>query len=85
LAGVPAHSLSVVAPRQLGDIHRNPPRFIFAEQLGCRAATGFAFIIDLAQRLTVGVTHDETVGRHFDRPRRREAADSHKQRLRNHP
>ena len=38
--------------RQLGDIRRDPPRFVFGEQLGRRAATGFIFIIDVAQRQT---------------------------------
>jgi hypothetical protein len=33
--------------------HRDPSRLIFAEQLCRRAATGFAFVIDVAQRLTV--------------------------------
>ena len=42
-----------------------------------RAATGFALIINVSQRLTVGVTHDETVGRDFGRPWRREAAGGH--------
>jgi hypothetical protein len=26
------------AVRQLGDVHRDPPRLVLAEQLGCRAA-----------------------------------------------
>src|SRR5262249_46816322 len=39
-----------------------------------RAATGFALIIDVAQHLTVGVTHDEAVRCDFGSPRRREAA-----------
>src|SRR6266576_3122377 len=60
--------------RQLGNVHRNAPRFIFAEQLCCRAAAGLAFIIDIAQLLTVGVTHNETGWRYFGSPGRREAA-----------
>ena len=35
---------------------------------------GSAFIINIAQRLTVSVPHDETIRRYFDGPRRREAA-----------
>jgi hypothetical protein len=54
-------------------VNCDPPRLIFAEQLGRSAATGFAFIIDVAQCLTVCVTHDETVRRYFGRPRRWEA------------
>ena len=57
--------------------HRDPSHLIFAEQLCRRAATGFAFAIDVAQRLTVCVTHDETVRRYFGRPGRREAAFCH--------
>jgi hypothetical protein len=63
--------------RQLGDIGRNPLRLVFAEQLGGRAATGFVLIISVAQRLTIGVTHDETVWRDFGRPRWWEATLGH--------
>jgi hypothetical protein len=48
---------------QLRDIRRYaPPRLIFAEQLGRRAATGFAFIIDVAQRLTLSVPNVKQFG-----------------------
>jgi hypothetical protein len=59
--------------RQLDNVHSNPPCLIFAEQLGRRAPTGLAFIIEVAQRLPVGVTHDEAVGRYLGSPERREA------------
>jgi hypothetical protein len=61
-------------PRQLGDIRSNPSRLIFAEQLGRRAPPRLTLIINVAQRLTVGVTDNEAVRRDFDSPRRREAA-----------
>jgi len=60
--------------RQLGDIGRDPPRLVFCQQLCCRAATGFAFIIDIGELLPVGVPYNETVGRYLSGPRRRKAA-----------
>ena len=41
------------------------------------ASPRLTLIIDVAQRLTIGVTHDETVWRDFGSPRRREAAGGH--------
>jgi hypothetical protein len=41
------------------------------------SATGFAFIINVAKRPPVGITHDETVWRDFGGPRCREAAFRH--------
>src|SRR6516164_2631394 len=55
--------------RQLGDIFCNPARLVFGKQLRRRSSAGFAFIIDVAQRLPACVTHDETG--------RREAASGH--------
>jgi hypothetical protein len=60
--------------RQIGDIRCNPSRLIFTEQFGRRAPSRLTLIIDVAQCLTVGVAHDETVRRYFGGPRRREAA-----------
>jgi hypothetical protein len=34
--------------RQLGDIRRNSPRFVFGEQLGRRSAAGLLLEIDIA-------------------------------------
>jgi hypothetical protein len=33
--------------RQLGDIHRNPPRLILAEQLGGRASARFILVVEI--------------------------------------
>ena len=54
--------------RQFSAVRRDPPRLVLAEQLSCRAATGFALKINVAQCLTVGVPHDETVRRDFGSP-----------------
>jgi hypothetical protein len=59
---------------QLGMFAAIPPRLIFAKQLGRRAPSRLTLIINVAQRLTIGVAHDEAVGRDFGSPRRREAA-----------
>jgi len=44
--------------RQLGDVRRDPPRLIFAEQLSRRSPPRLTFIIHVGNLLTVGVTHD---------------------------
>jgi hypothetical protein len=57
---------------QLDYVNRNPSRLIFAKQLGCRLLAGLILVIDVAQRLTVSVPHNEAVGRNVRSPRRRE-------------
>jgi hypothetical protein len=66
---------------QLGDIHRDPPGLILAEQLGCGSSPRL-ILIDVSELLAAGVLHDK--GRTlnvsadvFDSPRRREAAFCH--------
>jgi hypothetical protein len=54
-------------------LKRVMPRLVLAEQLGGGAPPRLTLIIDLAQRLPIGVTHDETVWRDFSSPRWREA------------
>jgi hypothetical protein len=41
--------------RQLGDIHRNPPRFVTSKQLARGPATALVLAIDEGERLFVGV------------------------------
>jgi hypothetical protein len=55
---------------QLGDVGGYPPRLILAEQLGRRSPPRLTLIIDVAQRLTAGVTHDKAGGLLLDSPRR---------------
>jgi hypothetical protein len=45
----------------------NPPYLVFATWL--LIAPRLTLIINVAQRLTIGVTHDETVRRYFGSPR----------------
>jgi len=63
--------------RQLSDVRRNPPRFVFAEQLGCGAPSRLIFVIDVRERLPCAVLDDEASEVVFSGPRRREAASGH--------
>jgi hypothetical protein len=49
--------------RQLDNVHSNPSRLIFAEQLSCGAAARLILEIDTGERLFVVVTHDKAGGR----------------------
>ena len=60
--------------RQLGDIHRDPPSFILAEQLSRGSATGLILVIDIGELLPAVILHDEGGINVLDRPARREAA-----------
>ena len=46
--------------RQPHHIGRNPPRLIFAEQLGCRASPRLILEIDIGELLTVVIADNET-------------------------
>ena len=61
---------------QLGDVHRDPPRLISRQQLCRRSPAGL--LLDIRQRVAVGVLHDEAGVRFLDGPRRREAAGCHR-------
>lgn len=60
--------------RQPGDVDSYTPRLIAREQPRGGTAAGLVLIIDIAERLTVGVADDEARAVVFDVPRRREAA-----------
>lgn len=62
---------------KLGDVHRNAPRFVLGHELGRRAPAGLFLVIDIGQRLPVGVIDDETGWAFLDGPGRREAAWRH--------
>src|SRR5262249_49254656 len=55
-------------------IRRDPSRLVARKQFRRRSPSRFVLEIDVAQRLTAGVAHDETRGLFLDCPRRREAA-----------
>jgi hypothetical protein len=59
--------------RQLRNIHRNPPRLVFGEQLRRRSAAGLILEIDIGQLLPGAVRHDKAGVQFLDSPRRREA------------
>jgi hypothetical protein len=48
-----------VQPRQLGDIHRDPPRLVFGEQLGGRSPARLFLEIDIRERLSVVVADEK--------------------------
>jgi hypothetical protein len=50
--------------RQLGDIHRNPSRFILAKQLRRRSSPRLILEIDICELLAV---HDKAGGQFLDR------------------
>jgi len=41
-------------PRQLGEVHCQPPRLVAGQQLGREAPTWFLLEIEVAERLPVG-------------------------------
>jgi hypothetical protein len=47
---------------QLGEIHGHPPRLVLGEPVGRRAALRFIVKIEVAERLSVHVLHDEGFG-----------------------
>jgi hypothetical protein len=65
--------------RQLGDIHRDPPRLIFGEQPG--PSPGRVLPRNRRSELLAAVVaHDKAGVQFFDGPKRREAAGGHDQR-----
>ena len=60
--------------RQLGEVDRHPARLVLGEELRGRAAALLLFIIKMAQRLFVGVAHDEARRALLDRPGRRKSS-----------
>src|SRR5581483_2592574 len=63
--------------RQLGDIRRDAPRLVLGHELGSRSPAGLLLVIDIRQRLPVGVADDETRRALLDGPGRRETAGRH--------
>jgi len=59
---------------QLGDIRRDPSRFVAGEQLGRRSPAGLLLEIDIGELLASAVLHDEGSTNILDGPGRREAA-----------
>ena len=51
-----------------GKIHRNPPRFISAEQLTCGLAARLILVIDIRKPLPAAVLYDEGGVNVLDRP-----------------
>ncbi|MGO9681155.1 MAG: NAD(P)-binding domain-containing protein [Beijerinckiaceae bacterium] len=69
-SGLPPQQL-----RRLGEVRRQPPRFVPGQQLGRRAPTGLVLEVEIPERLPGGVLHDEArIVVLLDDPRRREAA-----------
>jgi hypothetical protein len=65
---------SIRSRRQPGHVGRNPPRLVTREQVGGGASSRLILIVDVAQRLPVMVTDNETgVVRLINCPRSREA------------
>ena len=62
--------------RQLGDVRRDPARFIAAQKLCRRTPAGLILAIDVAKRLPGSIANDKAGGRLFDRPGRWESAIS---------
>src|SRR6185437_13774946 len=62
---------------QLSDVHRNAPRLVLGHELGSRTPAGLLLVIDIRERLPVGVPHGEAGMRLLDGPGRREAALRH--------
>ena len=60
--------------RQLGDIHRNPPRLVLGEELGRRPPVRLIGIIDVGKLLSVRVAYDVVVRLQLGIPRGQEAA-----------
>jgi hypothetical protein len=61
--------------RQLGEVDRHPPGLVLGEQISRRASARLFLEIEIAERLSVGVLHDEArIVMLLDHPRRRETA-----------
>jgi hypothetical protein len=71
------NGVSDAATPQLSYVRRDPPRFVFGQQLCRRSPPRLILEIDIRERLTVSVAHDEAGVQFLDSPRRREAACSH--------
>jgi hypothetical protein len=67
-------SLLLQQIRQLGDVGRNPPRLILAEQLGRRSPPRLLLEMDIGKPLPSAVTDFESNTDVLDGPGRREAA-----------
>lgn len=63
--------------RQLRDIHRNPPRFVFGEQLAADCRSELGLIIDVCELLPVMISHGEIAWVLLNGPGRRKAAFCH--------
>jgi hypothetical protein len=71
--------LSQAAPleqlRQLGDVGGSAPRIVACEQIGSRAAAGLILNVDVGERLTGVIPHDEAGISFFGGPRRTVACE----------
>ena len=56
--------------RQLGDVGSDLPRIVARKQLCCRSPAGVILEIDVGQRLSVSIPHDDTAVEFFDGPGR---------------
>ena len=60
--------------RQLGDVHRDPPRFVTGHQMRRRAPSRLILKVDVGERVAVDVADDVAGVGLLGRPGRREAA-----------
>jgi len=77
--GLKAKLASAHQLRQLGDIHRNPPRLIARHEVRRQAPPGFVLEMDVGERVVVGIADNVAIlaepgVRVIDRPGRWEAA-----------
>ena len=70
----PVHLRPLQQPRQLGDVHRNPPRLVTSQQLGRCPRPWLVLAIDEGELLPVDIARDEARSGLLDGPRRWEAA-----------
>jgi hypothetical protein len=63
--------------RQLRDIGRDPPRLVFAEQLGGRSPAGLILEINIGELLAAVIADNKTGVLFLDRPRWGKAAGGH--------
>jgi len=53
VSGEMSHFLFAQKFRQLGDVRRDPPRFVAREQLGCRSPAGLVLEVDIGLAATI--------------------------------
>jgi len=83
--GLKAKLASAHQLRQLGDIHRNPPRLIARHEVRRQAPPGFVLEMDVGERVVVGIADNVAIlaepgVRVIDRPGRWEAGGEAHQR-----